>query len=102
MEQPPRELHPLEALLRQRIVVLDGAMGTMVQRYKLQEADYRGERFREHRGKGLKGNHDLLLLTKPAVISEIHTQYLEAGADIVETNTFSATSIGQHDFFFRE
>src|SRR5207302_10040807 len=102
MEQPPRELHPLESLLRQRIVILDGAMGTMVQRYKLQEADYRGERFRDWRGKDLKGNNELLLLTKPEVIAEIHAQYLEAGADIIETNTFSATTIGQHDFFFRE
>jgi 5-methyltetrahydrofolate--homocysteine methyltransferase len=95
-------IHPLEKLLRERIVILDGAMGTMVQRYKLQEADYRGERFRDWRGKDLKGNNELLLLTKPEVIAEIHTQYLEAGADIIETNTFSATTIGQHDFFFRE
>src|SRR5438105_179618 len=93
-------LHPLEKLLRERIVILDGAMGTMVQRYKLQEADYRGERFRDWRGKDLKGNNELLLLTKPDVIEEIHAQYLDAGADIIETNTFSATTIGQHDFFF--
>src|SRR2546425_8983213 len=101
MEQPPRELHPLEALLRKRIVILDGAMGTMVQRYKLDEAAYRGERFRDWRGKDLKGNNEVLLLTRPQVIEEIHTQYLEAGADIIETNTFSATTIGQHDFFFQ-
>src|SRR5881398_3385147 len=95
-------LHPLEALMRQRIVVLDGAMGTMIQRYKLSEQDYRGKRFRDWKGKDLKGSLELLLLTKPEVISEIHTQYLEAGADIIETNTFGATTIGQHDFFFRE
>jgi 5-methyltetrahydrofolate--homocysteine methyltransferase len=92
--------HPLAALLQKRIAIIDGAMGTMVQRYKLQEADYRGERFRDWKGKDLKGNNEILLLTKPEVIGEIHAQYLEAGADIIETNTFSATTIGQHDFFF--
>ena len=95
------ELHPLEALLRQRIVVLDGAMGTMIQRYKLSEADYRGKRFRDWKGKDLKGSLELLLLTKPEIIDQIHAQYLEAGADIIETNTFSATTIGLHDFLFR-
>src|SRR5947208_454842 len=75
-------------------------MGTMIQRYKLSEADYRGKRFRDWRGKDLKGSLDLLLLTKPEVVEEIHTQYLEAGADIIETNTFSATTIGLHDFLF--
>ena len=94
------DLHPLESLLRERIVVLDGAMGTMIQRYKLSEADYRGKRFRDWRGKDLKGSLELLLLTKPEVVEEIHTQYLEAGADIIETNTFSATTIGLHDFLF--
>ncbi|HMG05553.1 MAG TPA: homocysteine S-methyltransferase family protein, partial [Chthoniobacterales bacterium] len=94
-------LHPLEALMRQRIVVLDGAMGTMVQQYKLTEADYRGERFQNWKGKDLKGSIELLLLTKPTVIDEIHTRYLEAGADIIETNTFSATTIGLHDFLFQ-
>jgi 5-methyltetrahydrofolate--homocysteine methyltransferase len=93
-------LHPLEALLRERIVVLDGAMGTMIQRCKLSEADYRGKRFRDWKGKDLKGSLELLLLTKPEVIEEIHTQYLEAGADIIETNTFSGTTIGLHDFLF--
>src|SRR6266498_2936295 len=93
-------LHPLESLLRERIIVLDGAMGTMIQRYKLSEADYRGDRFRDWRGKDLKGSLELLLLTKPEVVEEIHTQYLEAGADIIETNTFSATTIGLHDFLF--
>jgi 5-methyltetrahydrofolate--homocysteine methyltransferase len=94
------DLHPLETLLRKRIVVLDGAMGTMIQRYKLSEADYRGKRFRDWQGKDLKGSLELLLLTKPEVVEEIHTQYLEAGADIIETNTFSATTVGLHDFLF--
>src|SRR6201982_327507 len=93
-------LHPLEALLRERTVVLDGAMGTMIQRYKLAEADYRGERFRNWKGKDLKGSLELLLLTKPEIVEKIHTQYLESGADIIETNTFSATTIGLHDFLF--
>src|SRR5881397_678615 len=94
------DFHPLEALLGQRIVVLDGAMGTMIQRYKLSEQDYRGKRFRDWKGKDLKGSLELLLLTKPEIVEEIHTQYLEAGADIIETNTFSATTIGLHDFLF--
>src|SRR6266480_2147739 len=93
-------LHPLKALLRERIVVLDGAMGTMIQRYKLAESDYRGERFRDWKGKDLKGSLELLQLTKPKVIEEIHHQYLVAGADIIETNTFSGTTIGSHDFLF--
>src|SRR6266849_5201140 len=76
-------------------------MGTMIQRCKLSEADYRGERFRDWKGKDLKGSIELLLLTKPEIIDEIHTQYLEAGADLIETNTFSATTIGLHDFLFR-
>jgi 5-methyltetrahydrofolate--homocysteine methyltransferase len=98
---PDIEPHPLEKLLHERIAILDGAMGTMIQRYKLSEADYRGERFRDWKGKDLKGSLELLLLTKPEIISEIHTQYLEAGADLIETNTFSATSIGLHDFLFQ-
>ncbi|PYJ07410.1 MAG: hypothetical protein DMF06_15785, partial [Verrucomicrobia bacterium] len=94
-------LHPLEALMRERIVILDGAMGTMVQQHKLAESDYRGARFRDWKGKDLKGSIELLLLTKPDVIDEIHRGYLEAGADIIETNTFSATTIGLHDFLFQ-
>src|SRR6266487_339340 len=94
------QLHPLETLLDQRIVVLDGAMGTMIQRCRLSEADYRGKRFRDWKGKDLKGSLELLQLTQPQVIEEIHTKYLEAGADIIETNTFSATTIGLHDFLF--
>ncbi len=87
----------LRDLLSQRILILDGAMGTMVQRYKLQEADYRGERFAEW-PIDLKGNNDLLVLTKPEVIREIHSQYVAAGADIIETNTFSDTRIAMADY----
>jgi 5-methyltetrahydrofolate--homocysteine methyltransferase len=94
-------VHLLEALMRTRIVVLDGAMGTMIQRYRLSEADYRGERFRDWKGKDLKGSLELLNLTQPQVIEEIHSNYLQAGADIIETNTFSGTSIGSHDFLFQ-
>src|SRR6266480_529000 len=94
-------LHSLEALMRERIVVLDGAMGTMIQRYKLAEADYRGERFRDWQGKDLKGSLELLNLMQPQVIEEIHSNYFEAGADIIETNTFSGTTIGLNDFLFQ-
>ena len=88
MSQP---IHLIETLLQQRILILDGAMGTMIQRYKLNEADYRGQRFADwHRD--LKGNNDLLVLTKPEVIQAIHTEYLAAGADIIETNTFGANA----------
>ncbi len=95
------EVHSLESLLRERVVVLDGAMGTMIQRRKLSEADYRGNRFADWKGKDLKGSLELLQLTQPHVIEEIHRNYLEAGADIIETNTFSATTIGLHDFLFQ-
>ncbi len=87
----------LPVLLQQRIVIIDGAMGTMIQRYKLGEADFRGERFKDH-PKDLKGNNELLQLTRPDVIREIHSQYLAAGADMIETNTFGATSIAQEDY----
>ena len=87
----------LKTLLEQRILVLDGAMGTMIQRYKLEEADFRGERFKGH-DKDLKGNNDLLSLTRPDIIGMIHREYLEAGADIVETNTFSGTWVAQADY----
>jgi len=96
----PAALHPFEALLQERIAIIDGAMGTMIQRYKLGEAQYRGERFADWTGKDQKGNNELLLLTQPHVIEEIHRQYLEAGADVIETNTFGSTTIGQHDFLF--
>jgi 5-methyltetrahydrofolate--homocysteine methyltransferase len=87
----------LPALLQQRILVIDGAMGTMIQRFKLAESDFRGSRFLDH-PKDLKGNNDLLVLTRPDVVRQIHEQYLAAGADIVETNTFGATSIAQEDY----
>jgi len=83
--------HPIEQHLRQRILILDGAMGTMIQRYKLTEADYRGERFATW-PRDLKGNNDLLVLTRPEVIRAIHSEYLAAGADIIETNTFGANA----------
>lgn len=87
----------IEKLLKERIVVLDGAMGTMVQQYKLGEQDFRGDYFPDH-PIDLKGNNDLLVLTRPDVIKEIHLQYLEAGSDIIETNTFSGTKIAQADY----
>ena len=87
----------LPEIMRQRIVVLDGAMGTMIQRYKLGEADYRGELLKDHH-KDLKGNNDLLQLTKPEVITEIHEGYLKAGSDLIETNTFGATTVAQDDY----
>ena len=111
-------LHPdrvalLEQALRERILVIDGAMGTMIQRHELGEADYRGQRFADgydhahhpdheghgpHCGHDLKGNNDLLLLTAPQIIAGIHRAYLEAGADLVETNTFNATAVSQADY----
>ncbi|MGE0434059.1 MAG: methionine synthase, partial [Planctomycetota bacterium] len=87
----------LEDLLLQRILVLDGAMGTMIQRYGLEEADYRGERFADHH-KDVKGNNELLVLTQPQIIEDIHAQYLAAGADILETNTFNANAISLADY----
>jgi 5-methyltetrahydrofolate--homocysteine methyltransferase len=90
----------IEALKReakQRILILDGAMGTMIQRHKLDEAGYRGDRFKDH-ARDLKGNNDLLVLTQPKIIAAIHDAYLEAGADIVETNTFNAQAISQSDY----
>lgn len=83
--------------LKKRILIIDGAMGTMIQRYKLTEADYRGERFKDWHC-DVKGNNDLLSITQPQIITEIHKQYLEAGADIIETNTFSSTAIAMADY----
>ena len=83
--------------LKKRILIIDGAMGTMIQRYNLQEADYRGERFKDWHT-DVKGNNDLLSITQPQIIEEIHLQYLAAGADIIETNTFSSTTIAQADY----
>ncbi len=87
----------LPAVLQQRIVIIDGAMGTMIQRHKLGEADFRGTRLADH-AKDLKGNNDLLVLTQPDVIRSIHEAYLAAGADIIETNTFGSTSVAQDDY----
>ncbi|MGB5802458.1 MAG: methionine synthase [Vibrio anguillarum] len=87
----------IEAQLQQRILLIDGGMGTMIQSYKLEEQDYRGDRF-AHWPSDLKGNNDLLVLTQPQLIKEIHSAYLEAGADILETNTFNATSIAMADY----
>jgi len=95
-EARPRR-RSLEELLHERVVILDGAMGTMIQKYSLTEEDYRGERFADY-GRDVKGNNDLLCLTRPGTIREIHTQYLASGADIVETNTFNSTSISQADY----
>ncbi|HEX9979527.1 MAG TPA: homocysteine S-methyltransferase family protein [Flavobacterium sp.] len=88
-------------LLQNRILILDGAMGTMLQRYKFTEEDFRGERFRDF-PYALKGNNDLLSLTQPEAIRTIHKQYLEAGADIIETNTFSSTTIGMADYHMED
>ncbi|HEX4822997.1 MAG TPA: methionine synthase [Candidatus Polarisedimenticolaceae bacterium] len=93
----PLTSHPLARLLLERILVLDGAMGTMIQSYRLGEADFRGERFKDH-SKDLKGCNDLLCLTRPEVVHEIHTKYLDAGADILETNTFNAQAISLADY----
>ena len=87
----------MPALLRERILVLDGAMGTMVQRYRFSEADFRGERFADH-PKDVRGNTDLLCLTRPGRVREIHAAYLAAGADIISTNSFTATRIAQADY----
>ncbi|MGH8283292.1 MAG: homocysteine S-methyltransferase family protein, partial [Gammaproteobacteria bacterium] len=87
----------LEALLEKRILLLDGAMGTMIQSYKLSEQEFRGERFKNH-PRDLKGDNDLLVLSRPHVIEEIHQAYLDAGADIIETNTFNSTAISQADY----
>src|SRR4051812_42167756 len=101
MDQPisprPARIAALHAALEQRILVLDGAMGTMIQRHRLTEEQYRGERFADY-GRDLRGNNDLLSLTRPEVIRGIHAEYLEAGADILETNTFNSTTISQADY----
>ncbi|MCW8820427.1 MAG: homocysteine S-methyltransferase family protein, partial [Ignavibacteriaceae bacterium] len=87
----------LASLLEKRILVLDGAMGTLIQTYKLEENDYRGERFASH-GHPLKGNNDILVLTQPDIIHAIHCEFLEAGSDIIETNTFNANPVSQSDY----
>ncbi len=88
----------IEDILKERILILDGAMGTMIQRHRLEEEDFRGDRFKNH-SHLLKGNNDLLSITRPDIIKEIHAQYFEAGADIAETNTFSGTTIAQADYY---
>jgi 5-methyltetrahydrofolate--homocysteine methyltransferase len=91
----------LESLLAERILVLDGAMGTMIQRERLSEEQFRGERFRGW-GRDLRGNNDLLALTQPALIRRIHSDYLAAGADIIETNTFNSTAVSLGDYGMEE
>ena len=93
----PATTAALHAAISKNILIIDGAMGTMIQRYKLTEADYRGEFFKDSKH-DLKGNNDLLSITRPDIISAIHKEYLEAGADIIETNTFSGTTIAQADY----
>ncbi|MCE3000750.1 MAG: homocysteine S-methyltransferase family protein, partial [Betaproteobacteria bacterium] len=94
-------IRQLPELLKRRILILDGAMGTMIQTYKLDEAAYRGKRFRDFAHE-VKGNNDLLVLTQPQIIREIHEQYLDAGADIIETNTFSSTSVAMADYHMED
>jgi 5-methyltetrahydrofolate--homocysteine methyltransferase len=91
----------IEDILKERILVIDGAMGTMIQRHTLTEEDFRGERFKNHQYP-LKGNNDILSITRPDIIKEIHRLYFEAGADIVETNTFSSTTIAQADYHLED
>ncbi len=90
-------MQTIQDCLKERILIIDGAMGTMIQRHKLEEADYRGERFADWHT-DVKGNNDLLSITQPGIITAIHKQYLDAGADIIETNTFSSTTIAQADY----
>ena len=87
----------IQDILKSRILVLDGAMGTMIQRYNLTEEQFKGQRFKENE-KLQKGNYDLLTLTQPKIVEQIHQAYLEAGADIIETNTFNATSVSMRDY----
>ena len=91
------KIQQLTQILQQRILILDGAMGTMIQRHKLEEADYRGDRYADYH-LDIKGNNDLLAITQPKLIQDIHESYLEAGADIIETNTFNATKVSMADY----
>ncbi|MGH3743289.1 MAG: homocysteine S-methyltransferase family protein, partial [Mycobacteriales bacterium] len=93
----PDATEALRAILAERILVLDGAMGTMIQRHGLEEADFRGERFADY-DRDLRGNNDLLTLTRPELVREIHRAYLDAGADLIETNTFNAQRISLADY----
>ena len=90
-------MHKIEKILKERILFLDGAMGTMIQKHKLSESEYRGKRFKDYEHP-LKGNNDLLSITQPHIISEIHNQFLEVGADIIETNTFNSTTVSMADY----
>lgn len=90
-------IQTLKQILGNRILILVGAMGTMVQRHRLEEADFRGDRYKDH-PVNLKGNNDILVLTRPDIITQIHSDYLNAGADIIETSTFNATSISQSGY----
>lgn len=101
MQDTSRQQHPLEAILKQRIAIIDGAMGTTIRTYGMKEADIRGERF-ANADKDLLNNGDLFSLTQPEMIGDIHRRFLEAGADIIETNTFGATSISQSEFFVED
>ena len=94
-------LATLKSLLAKRILIIDGAMGTMIQRHKLEEKDYRGERFADW-AHDLKGNNDLLVLTQPQIIQGIHEQYLDAGADIIETNSFNGTKVSMSDYHMED
>ena len=94
-------LTTLQSLLAQRILIIDGAMGTMIQRHKLEEQDYRGERFADW-ASDLKGNNDLLVLTQPHIIQGIHEAYLDAGADIIETNSFNGTRVSMSDYHMED
>jgi len=93
--------HPIEKILEDRIAIIDGAMGTTIRTYGMKEADIRGERFKDA-NKSLLNNGDLFTLTQPQMIGDIHRRFLEAGADIIETNTFGATSIAQSEFFVED
>ena len=94
-------LNTIKSILKERIVVIDGAMGTMIQKHKLSEEDYRGEQFKDY-PHSLKGNNDLLVLTQPQIILDIHREFLEAGADILETNTFNANAISMQDYHMED
>src|SRR5436190_1738975 len=98
MDNQRNRVERLQELLRKRIVIIDGAMGTTIQQYKLSEEQFRGDRFRDWKGKELKGNNELLNLTQPQIIEQIHRRYFEAGADIVETNTFNGQFISLADY----
>src|SRR5471032_3420587 len=97
MSDRSARLHALQQALKERILILDGGMGTMIQSYRLEEEDYRGKRFQDF-SHSLKGNNDLLCLTQPHIIAEIHRAYLDAGAHVISTNTFNSTSVSQADY----